>query len=119
MLPSTLIHRYDLYFTNFIKQTNLRHLKSKTDAKAKEHNNPHQRKQGPRNGQVISRAGSYILIAKNLRKRNIYQEQDIINRGGYCRKMSILVWQVNSIGITMYLGVLVYEKKKKKRQKTC
>ena len=34
--------------------------------------------------------------------------------------MSILVWQVNSIGITMYLGVLVYEKKKKKeRQKTC
>ena len=31
--------------------------------------------------------------------------------------MSILVWQVNSIGITMYLGVLVYEKKKKKRDK--
>ena len=30
--------------------------------------------------------------------------------------MSILVWQVNSIGITMYLGVLVYEKKKKKKR---
>ena len=30
--------------------------------------------------------------------------------------MSILVWQVNSIGITMYLGVLVYEKKKEKKR---
>ena len=40
MLPSTLIHRYDLHFTNSIKQTNLRLLKSKTDTKPKEHNNP-------------------------------------------------------------------------------